>query len=670
MYNEHFGLSRRPFRITPDTDLFFPGGRRGEILDALVYAITAGEGIVKVVGEVGSGKTMLCRMLELRLPDRVEVVYLANPSLTPGDILHAIALEMELELDPEASRVQAMHALQRCLLDKHAAGRRVVVLVEEAQGMPIATLEEIRLLSNLETKRDKLLQIALFGQPELDQLLDQPEIRQLRERITYSFELKPLSAAEIQAYLTFRLRAVGYRGRDVFRKRAYAAMAGASEGLTRRVNILADKALLAAYAEDAHDVARRHVKVAIQDSEFGRKRRSRAPELAVVFGLVSLAIALLLVDRGSGAGWWPFSVAAKTVAASPTSATPSATTPTISAAATRAATTASPLTSPSATTPAATPTATSATTPAAAGVATAGAESPIVVAPGAVQPPARHETVAAIAREVPEPVAADAGENTAAAPGESGSSGPDPEPTAVGGNPAAGKTPTGKTVVTGRSAGLVLSARLVASAESGDGAQQGDGSDAPADAKVAVPPAPSATTVVTAAAAPEPARASAPIVRKPDQSVTATLPETPQSIEPQPAVELAVASGSKPAETSSVSVETPDGGPTGTLIGQRLAATRSWLRRVDAGYYSIQLMVIEARRRRNLEAFLRARARAGDLERIFVYQARIGKRARFGVLYGVYSTLSTARDALARLAPDLARYRPFIRNVRDVAWLG
>ena len=292
MYNDHFGLKRAPFRITPDTKLFYPGGNRGEILEALIYAVTSGEGIVKVVGEVGSGKTMLCRMLEERLVDKVDIVYLANPSLSPEDTLHAIALEMKLDVGPEANRLQVMHVLQERLLQKHAENRQVVVFVEEAQSMPIATLEEIRLLSNLETNRDKLLQIVLFGQPELDENLEQSEIRQLKERITHSFYLDAFTPEQMREYVNFRMRAVGYRGPDIFRGGAYRRMARASEGLTRRINILADKALLAAFAEDTFDVGKRHVKIAINDSQFVRGRRWGLPELSLVSGLILIAAAV------------------------------------------------------------------------------------------------------------------------------------------------------------------------------------------------------------------------------------------------------------------------------------------------------------------------------------------------------------------------------------------
>ena len=269
MYYEHFGLSQAPFKITPDTRLFYEGGKRGDILEALAYAILSGEGIVKVVGEVGSGKTMLSRMLEDKLPDH-DIVYFANPSLAPADVLYAIAVELKIDLSAGTDRIQALHALQQTLLQRHAEGRQVVCFVEEAQSMPLETLEEIRLLSNLETHVAKLLQIVLFGQPELDENLDEQSIRQLKERIVQSFYLDPLEKTGISGYISFRMRAVGYRGPDVFTLGTYKALEKASLGLIRRVNIISDKALLAAYAEDSHQVTEKHVRSAIRDSEFGR----------------------------------------------------------------------------------------------------------------------------------------------------------------------------------------------------------------------------------------------------------------------------------------------------------------------------------------------------------------------------------------------------------------
>ncbi len=268
MYQEHFGLARPPFKITPDTSLFFEGSQRGAALDALVYAISSGEGIIKVVGEVGSGKTMLCRMLEVRLSSDVDVIYVANPSLSPDNILHLIAHELHLDVSDEMSKVSVMQKIQSHLLEKHAANRQVVLFVEEAQSMPIETLEEIRLLSNLETDENKLLQMVLFGQPELDEKLSAPHIRQLKERITHSFNLSPFPPDDTLEYLNFRLRAVGYKGPDVFNKKTAGVVKKYSDGLTRRINILADKSLLAAFSEGSHTVTPTHIKSAALDSEF------------------------------------------------------------------------------------------------------------------------------------------------------------------------------------------------------------------------------------------------------------------------------------------------------------------------------------------------------------------------------------------------------------------
>jgi type II secretory pathway predicted ATPase ExeA len=271
MYYQHFGLDQAPFRITPNTDFFFSGGNRGPILEALIYAIAQGEGIVKVTGEVGSGKTMLCNMLQARLPANVETVYLAHPNVQPEEILHAIAFELQLPVERSAARIEVMHRLHDHLLSRHAEGKRVVMFIEESQSMPLATLEEIRLLSNLETRNDKLLQIVLFGQPELDDNLAEPRIRQLKERITHSFRLGPLSAPEAREYLMFRLRTAGYRGPDLFSSKVVNRITRASRGLTRRINLIADKALLAAFSENTHTIRLAHVKDAVRDSEFGHE---------------------------------------------------------------------------------------------------------------------------------------------------------------------------------------------------------------------------------------------------------------------------------------------------------------------------------------------------------------------------------------------------------------
>ncbi len=272
MYLDHYGLAEAPFRITPHTDFFFAGANRGATLEALIYAITHDEGIVKISGEVGSGKTMLCRVLMERLPQSVVVVYLANPSLSRDDILYALADELGIEVPDQSRTATVMRALQERLVGLYSEGKQVVALIDEAHAMPMETLEEIRLLSNLESNRHKLLQLVLFGQPELDETLARGDMRQLRERITHNFRLEPLVREDIDKYLDFRMRAAGYHGPSVFDPAAIKLIAKASAGLTRRINILADKALLASFAAGIHQVGIREVKAAIKDSDFSPAR--------------------------------------------------------------------------------------------------------------------------------------------------------------------------------------------------------------------------------------------------------------------------------------------------------------------------------------------------------------------------------------------------------------
>ena len=309
MYLSHFGLNEPPFRITPHTEFFFSGANRGATLEALLYAITHDEGIVKVTGEVGSGKTMLCRVLVERLPKSVETIYLANPSLSRDEILHVIAADLQVESRGERVTI-LLRALQERLIKLYAAGRRVVVLIDEAHAMPIETLEEIRLLSNLESNRHKLLQIVLFGQPELDQHLGLPNMRQLKERITHSFKLEPLVRSDVESYVDFRMRAAGYRGPNVFAPPAMKLISQSSQGLTRRINILADKSLLAAFADGTHQVTAKHARAAVRDSEFSGSRRG-VPSAWWFVG-AGLAAGLLV---GVGLHLWNQSGAMRSVAA-------------------------------------------------------------------------------------------------------------------------------------------------------------------------------------------------------------------------------------------------------------------------------------------------------------------------------------------------------------------
>ncbi len=293
MYLEHFGLREAPFKITPHTEFFFAGANRGETLEALIYAISSGEGIVKVTGEVGSGKTMLCRVLMERLPKSVETIYFAVPSLSPDELLATVASDLGVETDG-VNITKLIRALQGRLIEIYGSGKRVVALIDEAHAMPVETLDQIRLLSNLETSHEKLIQIVLFGQPELDQHLSMPNIRQLKERITHSFNLLPLPARDIKDYLSFRLRAAGYRGPDLFSAEALKIITEASEGLTRRINIYADKTLLAAYAAGTHTITTDHVRAAITDTQIVLPApKSNRKKIGFVIGASILAGAIV-----------------------------------------------------------------------------------------------------------------------------------------------------------------------------------------------------------------------------------------------------------------------------------------------------------------------------------------------------------------------------------------
>ncbi|TAK91485.1 MAG: hypothetical protein EPO06_04385 [Burkholderiaceae bacterium] len=276
LYLEHFGLNEAPFKITPHTEFFFPGAQRGVLLQALHYAVMHEEGVIKVSGAVGSGKTMLCRMLGERLSDAADVIYLADPALARSEILDAIAADLRALPEPAADATDSprspstprLRALQDQLIARYAQGRRVVLLIDEAHAMPPGSLEEVRLLSNLESNRHKLLQIVLFGQEELDQMLQTDAMRPLRDRITQTFRLTTFAPEEVANYLSFRLRAAGAPHTQLFLPPAAQQIYKASQGLTRRINLLADKALLAAYSQGSLLVRPTHVKQAIADSAF------------------------------------------------------------------------------------------------------------------------------------------------------------------------------------------------------------------------------------------------------------------------------------------------------------------------------------------------------------------------------------------------------------------
>lgn len=294
LYLDHFGLKKPPFKITPDLDFFFSGGRRGDILSALLHVARHEEGIITVVAEVGSGKTLLSRLMISQLDAQVSTVYLPNPCFSRDEILSAIARDLGVT-DLPASTEAKLATLQQELLRRHALAQRVLLVVDEAHAMPPESLEEIRLLSNLETQSHKLVNIMLFGQPELDTLLTDPRLRQVRDRVIHRFELQALPHTEVCAYIDHRLRAAGWKGGALFSPAALALLVRASAGRARRINLLADKALLGAYAEVAMVVQAKHVQGALSElhSE-GVKPPPQAWVTRLKWGVASVVLAIAL----------------------------------------------------------------------------------------------------------------------------------------------------------------------------------------------------------------------------------------------------------------------------------------------------------------------------------------------------------------------------------------
>ncbi len=266
MYVEHFGLRELPFTLTPDTTFFLNRAGYQDALNVMLVALRSGEGFVKVVGEVGTGKTLLCRKLINTLGDEVVTAYLHNPYLDPTGLVYAVAEELEVPLGGVRGHQEVLKRLCSRLLELHQRARGVVLCLDEVQAMPVETLEALRLLTNLETEKRKLLQVVLFGQPELDRLLSQPSVRQLKQRITYSYRLLPMNRAGLDAYVTHRLAVAGYEGPPLFTRSALSSVHEASQGIPRLVNVICHKAMLVAYGKGVTRVTRRFVRVAVGDT--------------------------------------------------------------------------------------------------------------------------------------------------------------------------------------------------------------------------------------------------------------------------------------------------------------------------------------------------------------------------------------------------------------------
>ncbi len=270
MYLEHYGLREYPFSLTPDTSFFFSYGSCRDAFNTLLVALENGEGFIKVTGEVGTGKTLMCRKLINHMEKqegKYVTAYIPNPLLTPNALILAVAGELGLELPRNVGTHHVMDVLNKRLIELNAEGRKVVLCIDEAQAMPTQTLEAVRLVTNLETEKRKLLHVVLFGQPELDTLLRKPAVRQLRQRITFSFTLQPIDRDGIDAYINYRLVVAGNDGDVGFEEPAMTLLYKGSGGIPRLINILAHKSLLLGYGKGIRRIGKSEVKLAIADTE-------------------------------------------------------------------------------------------------------------------------------------------------------------------------------------------------------------------------------------------------------------------------------------------------------------------------------------------------------------------------------------------------------------------
>jgi MSHA biogenesis protein MshM len=281
-----------PFGITPDTSFAYACNTHQEALNTLLVAVKNGEGFLKVTGEVGTGKTLLCRRFLATLDQNHVSAYIPNPYLEPRTLLFALAEELGVALPRGTDQHQLMKELTRALLGFARQNKTVVLCLDEAQAMPVETLEALRLLTNLETQKRKLIQVVLFGQPELDQKLEIESVRQLRQRITFQYRLTALGRDEADQYIAHRLRVAGYRGNRLFTRPATRLVHRFSSGVPRLINIIAHKAMLLAYGEGVQQVSPAHVRKAAADTPVPRRRR---PWWWLGFAMVLLSV--------GGLGW-------------------------------------------------------------------------------------------------------------------------------------------------------------------------------------------------------------------------------------------------------------------------------------------------------------------------------------------------------------------------------
>ena len=266
MYEAFFGFDHSPFNNTPDTRFYFSSDRHDEALAQLRYTVESRKGFAVLTGEVGAGKTTLCRRLLRSLDGETSTAVITNPRLTGTQLLYAIAREYGIEVE-EPHRVAILEAINEFLIEALAEDRNVVLVIDEAQNLPLATLEEVRLVSNLETETEKLIQILLLGQPQLQKKLDHPDLLQLKQRAAMRFHLTPLDERESLRYIQHRMRVAGPHHRARFSTRALGVIFRYARGVPRVLNLVCDRTLITAFTEDTHKITGRIVLAAIRDVE-------------------------------------------------------------------------------------------------------------------------------------------------------------------------------------------------------------------------------------------------------------------------------------------------------------------------------------------------------------------------------------------------------------------
>lgn len=287
-------MRENPFDLTPDPRYFYLSPQHQEALNCLIYGVNEKKGFVVITGGIGNGKTTLCRTLLARFDGSTESALIFNSSLSDLELLQTINRDFGVAMKRgRQTKRRCLDALNDFLLKNFASGKQAVLLIDEAQNLSHNVLEQIRMLSNLETDREKLLQIILMGQPELQDTLKLPSLRQLNERITVRYDLKPLNHADVRTYIEYRLAMAGGADKVKFTPAAYNLICRFSEGIPRRINALCDRALLIAYAQDMRSIDRKIVKMAIKDLGETYLRREKREELTR-FGPAALTIILLL----------------------------------------------------------------------------------------------------------------------------------------------------------------------------------------------------------------------------------------------------------------------------------------------------------------------------------------------------------------------------------------